>query len=168
MLRLPLVLGAVASLACIDDKASRDEVVADPNVMRPALASFRQLSFMEGRWRGVGPDGVPFYEHHRFVDDSTMRSYRFLDSTFATAEDSSTVALVADRIESSWGDFRWRASAVDSASIRFEPLEGTPNRFTWHRVSQDTLMVRQEWTDDEGRDQSLLLSLKRLANGPTR
>ena len=168
MLRLPLLLGAVASLACTDDAASRNEVVADANVMRPALASFRQLSFMEGRWRGVGPDGVPFYEHFRFVDDSTMRSYRFPDSTFATPQDSSTVTLVADRIESSWGDHRWRASAVDSASIHFEPLEGTSDRFTLRRVSQGTLQVQQQWTDDKGRGRSRTTSLERLANGPTR
>jgi len=53
---------------------------------------------------------------------SALRSNRYLDSTFEWPQDSGTVALVAHRIESPWGDYRWRATAVDSASISFEPL----------------------------------------------
>jgi hypothetical protein len=125
-------------------------------------SGFAQIKFLEGRWRGVAPDGKEFFEEYILVEPTLFRSIRHADSTFQKATDGSTVALENGVITSTWGQFTWRATLLNTSKACFEPVSA-PSSFCWERVSPDSVTVTQCWTDSEGKEQSFVLTLNRVA-----
>src|SRR6267142_3541811 len=108
VMTLPIVtlLAAVAVTAC-----SRPEAPSPP-VATPApvsLDQFQTLHWLEGTWRGTGPGVTPFYESYRYLNDSTIRSFSYPDSTFAEARDSGTIAWRSGQVTSGDSGFSWVA-----------------------------------------------------------
>ena len=119
------------------------------------------LRFLEGRWKGTGPDGKPFYEAYDFVAPGTFRSRRYADETFSSATDGSTVAIEGGEIISRWGEYAWRAVEVTPQRICFEPINA-PSSFCWRHAGDSAVEVVQRWKDAQGKEQSYTLVLNRL------
>lgn len=124
-------------------------------------SSSAQLQFLEGRWRGVGPDGKDFFDEYVLATPSLFRSIRHADASFGKATDESTVALKDGVITSTWGQFTWKATLLTTSKACFEPVNA-PSSFCWERVAPDTVTVTQRWTDADGKEQSFVLSLSRV------
>ncbi len=123
---------------------------------------FAHMKFLEGRWQGTGPDGKPFFEEYSLVDARLFKSSRFSDATYAKRTDGSTVTLKDGVITSAWGEFTWKAILLSSTKACFEPVNA-PSSFCWELVDRDNATVTQRWTDAEGKAQSFVLPLSRLA-----
>ena len=122
---------------------------------------FSQIKFLEGRWKGVGPDGKTFFDEYVLAEPSVFRSIRHADATFSKATDESTVALKDGVITSTWGQFTWKATSLSASKACFEPVNA-PSAFCWERVAPNTVTVTQRWTDSDGKEQSFVLTLNRL------
>lgn len=123
---------------------------------------FAHLQFLEGRWKGKGPDGQPFYEAYDFPEATTLRSRRYESAQFSAPSDGSTVTFLDGDIVSRWGEFSWQAVRVSPDEACFEPI-AAPSTFCWRRVGESHLSVVQRWTDDDGAEQTYTLSLERVA-----
>lgn len=134
---IPVVaLAAVAAaLACTGIDGPRVE----PAQVTPS--AFGELRWLEGQWRGTATGATagekPFFEGYRFVDDSTVVTHHYPDSTMATVTDTGVVMLRDGEVVHRGGDATWVATRVDSAAIEFGPREGASNSFTWARQSRD-------------------------------
>lgn len=124
-------------------------------------SSFSQLRFLEGRWKGIGPDGKEFFEEYVLAEPMLLRSIRHADAAFDQATDGSTIALKDGVITSTWGQFTWKATSLGPAKACFEPVNA-PSSFCWERVAPDRLTVTQRWTDADGKEQSFVLTLDRV------
>ena len=124
-------------------------------------ADLSRLRFLEGRWRGEGPDGRPFYEAYDFPEPARLRSRRYPDAEFSAPTDGSTVALEDGEIVSRWGAFTWRAVEVAAGRACFDPVDA-PSSFCWRRVDDDHVDVVQRWTDEDGRGQTYTVTLERV------
>ena len=127
-------------------------------------SDFAQMRFLEGRWKGIGPDGAPFYEEYDFPAPATLRSRRFPDAQFAAASDGSTVTLEAGTVMARWGEFTWMATEVADGVACFAPVNA-PSSFCWRRTGPASVEVVQRWQDEHGKDQAYTVPLVRLA-GP--
>jgi hypothetical protein len=126
------------------------------------VADFRNLRWLEGRWRGFMPDGKTFYEQYRFLDDSTIAMHSFADSTFTRSTDSSRVQLRNSAVTSAGLTAAWVATRLDSTGADFAPQRGVSNRFTWARESATRWNATLRWTDSDGRPQSVVYALHKL------
>ncbi|UXH76747.1 hypothetical protein [Roseateles amylovorans] len=124
-------------------------------------SSFSQIKFLEGRWKGVGPDGKDFFEEYVLAEPTVFRSIRHADATFSKATDGSTVALKDGVITSTWGQFTWKATSLSDSKACFEPV-AAPSSFCWERVAPDTITVTQRWVGSDGKEQSFVLTLNRV------
>lgn len=124
-------------------------------------ADFAHLRFLEGRWEGIAPDGSPFYEQYRFAGDDEMRANRYADARFDEAEDGSEVVLRDGRVLSSWSGFSWEAAELTDGRACFVPVNA-PSAFCWERASESEVRVTQRWTDEQGKPQQYVVSLRRL------
>ena len=124
-------------------------------------SSFSQFKFLEGRWKGVGPDGKDFFDEYVLAEPTLFRSIRHADATFSKATDESTVALKDGVITSTWGQFTWKATSLSASKACFEPVNA-PSSFCWERVAPDTVTVTQRWTGPDGKEQSFVLTLNRV------
>jgi len=124
-------------------------------------SSFSQIKFLEGRWKGVGPDGKDFFDEYVLVEPTVFRSIRHADATFTRATDGSTVALKDGVITSTWGQFTWKATSLSATKACFEPVNA-PSSFCWERIAPDTVTVTQRWTGSDGKEQSFVLTLNRV------
>jgi hypothetical protein len=118
--------------------------------------SFRHLRFVEGRWRGTMPDGKPFFEEYRFLNDTTILKLDFPDSTFAKASDSSRVELRDSTVANESTSSRYVATRLDSLGADFAPHFGATNTFTWARESPTKWIATIRWTDRDGKPQSVV------------
>jgi hypothetical protein len=123
---------------------------------------FAHLAFLDGRWRGVGPDGAPFYEAYDFVDPATFRSRRYTDDRFTTAADGSTVAFADGVVTATWGPFTWTAVDLTPDRACFAPV-AAPSAFCWERTGAGSVTVTQRWTDDAGVERHSTMPLVRVA-----
>lgn len=126
-----------------------------------AAADLTHMKFLEGRWKGTGPDGTPFYEAYDFPDARTFRSRRYADATFSAPTDGSTVTFEDGAIVSRWGEYTWTAVDVGPAQACFEPMNA-PSSFCWRRTGDGSAEVVQRWTDQDGKAQSYTVPLERL------
>lgn len=110
-----------------------------------SLAAFRQLRWLEGRWRGDQPNGQPFFEGYRFENDSTLRSYSYADATSRVPTDSGAITLRAGQVTTGSGGARWIADELTAARIRFVPLAGVGNSFVWEKTSPDAWTATLSW-----------------------
>jgi hypothetical protein len=157
---LPIVtlLAAVAVTAC-----SRPEGPSLP-VAIPApvsLDQFQTLHWLEGTWRGTGPAVNPFYESYRYLNDSTIRSFNYPDSTFAEARDSGTIAWRSGQVTSGDSGVSWVATRFDSLSLRFDPQRGATNSFTWTLESPTQWTALLEWRDSTGAERQRTYQMER-------
>lgn len=118
---------------------------ATPAAVRTTIDQFRQLRWIEGRWRGAESGGAPFFEAYRFVDDSTIQQYTYADSTFSTASDSGLVRLRGDTVTSGWPVLRYVATAIAADSVHFAALPGAANDFTWRSAGAGGWTARLTW-----------------------
>lgn len=123
-------------------------------------SSFSQIKFLEGRWKGVGPDGKEFFDEYVLADPCLFRSMRHADASFSAVTDESTVALKDGVVTSTWGQFTWKATTLTESKACFEPVNA-PSSFCWERVSPDMVTVTQRWTSSDGKEQSFVLTLNR-------
>lgn len=143
---------AVALAGCITNQE------AGPMFTREDLA---RLRFLEGRWKGTGPDGSAFFEEYDFPDPETLRSRRYADERFTASTDSSTVTLENGAVLSRWGEFTWRASEISPGRACFVPV-AAPSSFCWDRRTESLVEVTQRWTDETGKELSYTVPLERL------
>lgn len=121
------------------------ERVRPPLAAKVTAAQFGQLRWLEGRWRGAEAAGRPFFEAYRFLDDTTILSLSFADSTFTTVTDSGRMQLRGDTVTSGWPIPERVAIALDSASVAFSaPLRGG-NGFSWHLEGPGAWTARLPW-----------------------
>ncbi|MCC2971332.1 hypothetical protein [Massilia sp. IC2-476] len=125
-----------------------------------SLDDFAQLQFLQGRWKGVAPDGKEFFEEYTRPEPAVFQSHRFPDSAFTGHTDGATISLKDGEVISQWGDFTWKASSIAGDSAAFEPVNA-PSQFTWRRVDDATLEARQRWTAD-GKEQEFTLQMTKL------
>jgi len=122
---------------------------------------FAQLQFLEGRWKGIAPDGKEFFEEYDRPEPCVFQSRRFPDGGFTEHTDGATISLLDGEVISQWGDFTWKASSIGADNAAFEPVNA-PSQFIWRRVDEATLEARQRWTVD-GKEQEYTLRLTKLA-----
>lgn len=132
-----------------------------------SLDDFAQLQFLEGRWKGVAPDGKEFFEEYTRPEPAVFQSQRFPDGAFtrqsadpADPADGATISLQDGEVISRWGEFAWKASSIGADEAVFEPVNA-PSRFLWRRVDDATLEALQRWTAD-GKEHEYTLQLTRL------
>ena len=126
-------------------------------------SSFAQIRFLEGKWKGIGPDGREFFEEYLMAERSLLRSIRYADSSFSKATDGSTVAFKDGMVVSTWGQFTWMASSISASKACFEPINA-PSSFCWEQIEPDTIAATQRWTGADGKEQSFVLKLTRFKN----
>ncbi|MGI4844190.1 MAG: hypothetical protein ACRYF7_12825 [Janthinobacterium lividum] len=125
-----------------------------------SLDDFAQLQFLEGRWKGIAPEGKEFFEEYTRPEPEVFQSHRFPDSAFTAHTDGATISLEDGEVISQWGEYTWKASSIGADSAAFEPVNA-PSQFVWRRVDDATLEARQRWTAD-GRAQEFTLQLTKL------
>ena len=125
-------------------------------------AQFSQLKFLEGRWQGTGPDGKPFFEEYVFAAPTELHSNRYADATFSRRTDGSTVTLTDGAVISRWGDFTWKAALITATKACFEPVNA-PSSFCWELIDARNATATQRWTGADGKEQSFVIPLMRLA-----
>lgn len=125
-----------------------------------SLDDFAQLQFLEGRWKGVAPDGKEFFEEYTRPEPAVFQSHRFPDSAFTGHTDGATISLKDGEVISQWGEYTWKASSIGADSADFEPVNA-PSQFVWRRIDDATLEARQHWTAN-GKEQEFTLRLTRL------
>lgn len=124
-------------------------------------SSFSQIRFLEGRWKGVGPDGKEFFDEYVLAEPTLFRSIRHADGAFNEATDGSTVRIEDGVVTSTWGQFTWRATTLSASKACFEPVNA-PSAFCWERVAPDALSVTHRWSGSDGEEQSYVLTLNRV------
>lgn len=98
--------------------------------VRATAAQFRDLTWLEGTWRGRMSNGKYFYERYERVNDSTIRIIHFPDSTLKRRGQTETITLRGGTIRH--GDAH--AVALDRSTIAFaRPSQATPD-FTFTRT----------------------------------
>jgi hypothetical protein len=140
----------VCLLAVLILTACREPPPPVQDAVKPAqvtLDQFQMLRWLQGTWRGSAAGGGPFYESYIFLNDSTIRSFSYADSTFAQASDSNLIALAGGQVVKTGGGAVWIATRLDSTGVRFDPESGASNSFTWASASHDTWTARLEWPD---------------------
>lgn len=124
-------------------------------------SSFSLIKFLEGHWKGVGPDGKEFFDEYVLSEPTLLRSIRHADGSFNKPTDGSTVTLKDGVVMSTWGPFTWKATTLSASKACFEPVNA-PSSFCWEQVAPDTVTVTQRWTGSDGKEQSLLITLTRV------
>ncbi len=153
--RLSTVLEATAALIL----AFSLNLSAAPTMFNES--SFSQIRFLEGRWKGIGPDGEEFFDEYVLSEPTLFRSIRHADGSFNKATDGSTVTLKDGVVTSTWGQFTWMATTLSASKACFEPINA-PSSFCWERVAPDTVSVTQRWTGSDGKEQSFVITLNRI------
>jgi hypothetical protein len=162
-----LALAIVTLVACGDGKVPAIRTVdvqsvPDSAAGRYSFVDFRNLRFLEGRWQGTRPDGTPFFEEGRFLDDSTLLMRNFPDATFAKASDSSRVQLRDSTVSNEGGTARWVATRLDSLGADFAPSHGATNTFTWVKESPTKWSATIRWTDRYAQPQSVVYPMVKV------
>ena len=131
----------LAVVACSKDKVPAPGAPTSVTPAQVALADFAHLSYLEGSWRGQPASGAPFYERYARLDDSTITSYTFSDSTFQAASDSGQIGWRAGEVRTGSSPRGWVATVWSVDSVRFESEHGG-NSFVWIRKSADAWEAR--------------------------
>ena len=165
--RILLIAGIVAVAACGDRTEPPPPPPADDPV--PAVvnaADLQGLRWLEGSWRGTGEAGNPFYEAYRFLNDSTIQSRTFTDSTLTQAGDSSLIVLSNGELTSRGGGMEWVATEIDTGRVHFEPRGNARNAFTWTRESPTRWTALLRWVDADGASREMLYRMERIGAEP--
>jgi hypothetical protein len=114
-------------------------------------AEFKRLDWIQGGWVGKEPDGNPFYEEYRFKDDSTIGSWSYADSASTVPNDSGEIRLRRGQVTSGNDLVAWVATSLDGKEIKFAPLRGARNSFSWTRGSGGGWVASLHWPADGSR-----------------
>jgi hypothetical protein len=166
---VPFALRLLARMTCFAVLlVTAAPAAAQQAPLRVSAAQFRALHWLEGRWRGSAPAAAPFYQEYAFLDDSTLTTRTFADSTFARVTDSSEVRLRGGEVVSQSGPRRWALTAIDSARVRFTPVAHAHNAFTWKRESTDAWTATLRWPARIGRRTRTVIYQMVRVSSPTR
>lgn len=128
--------------------ACRGEAGGAPGLPTPApvtLEQFQGLRWLQGNWRGAEAGDQPFFESYLFLDDSTIRSFTYTDSTFRQAGDSGVVTWRGGVARVLGGPASWVATRFDSSGVHFEPEHGAGNSFDWILGDHDHWTASLTW-----------------------
>jgi len=120
-----------------------------PAALRLTTEQFRSLAWLEGGWRGRD-SALVFYERYRLLDDSTLRGYSYADSAMAAPTDSGLIEMRGGRVETGTDQARWVVTAISGDSVRFDPVHGATNSFTWRRDGPDAWNAVLVFRDSAG------------------
>src|SRR5690606_22956718 len=120
---------ALLALAVLGAEAARAQPSAAPVAVD--RAAFGTLRWLEGRWHGTRPDGAPFYEGFRVVDDSTLYTFTYPDATAETPDGSGVIALSDGLVVMERGGTRWVATEVRDGHVRFDSRAKAAASLTW-------------------------------------
>ena len=140
----PAALLLLTLLACNQSEKPKAATPPPPTPATVPRAAFSHISYLQGRWRGVDASGKAFFESYIALDDTTMRSFTFSDSTFAAPSESGRIRWASGQVRIDGGELRWVATLWTADSVRFEPEVGASNSFTWTRRSPDAWLARLE------------------------
>jgi hypothetical protein len=90
---------------------------ATPPARTFTLHEFRTLRWLEGTWRGRLPNGRFFYERRTLVNDSTLTTTNYADSTLTSVTETGDLTFRGGVIASGGG--RRMAISLDSAHVEF-------------------------------------------------
>ena len=129
----------IAAQACAKPDAGDAADSAAPSTagaaVQPAAVSaeqFASLSWLIGDWRGSGGQYPAFYESYRLLNDSTIEQRAYPDSTFATATETSEIALRSGSIQSSsGGTVRNVVTRISGDSVFFARPNRAGGTFVW-------------------------------------
>jgi hypothetical protein len=161
---LALLAALLALGACGGERAPEADTTAQaptPIPARVSAADLERFRWLEGRWRGAEADGAPFFESYQFLDDSTIGSFTWTDSTMSVAADTGRIWLRGDTLTSGWPAPRRVATAVDSLSLHFSAPPGGGNEFTWRSTGPDSWEARLTW-DSAGVPRERIYHIQRL------
>lgn len=153
------ILPLIAVLALLPGCRLFERKAADG--LTVSLEQFSQLKWIEGRWEGTGPDSVTFRESYIFLDDSTIKSITWADTSFTQVSDSSFLTLRELQVTSGAGDHRWVLTRWDRFGLRFEPRGKAANIFVWRRIDDYNWLATLTWTDAEGKRQQRVYTMRR-------
>jgi uncharacterized protein YeaO (DUF488 family) len=133
-----------------------------PAGLTVTTAQLGSLRWLVGNWQGSMENGDHFYEGYAFLNDSTIQTFSYPDSTTGEASDSGSIELRGGKVTTGDAGTRWIVTAMDSASIRFDPLRNARNTFTWILRSPDHWTATLEWKDRQGNGQKRVYEMRRL------
>lgn len=151
MVRGWLFLSAAVA-ACAGDGAEQAEVARDtaaaPETTTVDVAhlpvtakQFGGLRWIEGKWRGQAAGAQPFYEGYLFLNDSTLRTFSYADSSATTPSDSGDIVLRDSAVSTGSHGMQWVVTELDSNRVHFAPARNVRNSFTWVREGKDRWMA---------------------------
>ncbi|MEO5567065.1 MAG: hypothetical protein ABIR92_01145 [Gemmatimonadaceae bacterium] len=154
-----------ATAACKQDQPAADYQTpgapAAPMPVKFSLADFQHLRYLEGTWRGTMPDGKPFYESYRFVNDSTILQGGHPDSTFATKTDSSRFEFRGGEVIHGSGT-TYHAAELDSTTVDFRADVDPKTHFVWTREGADAWTARLFRAGPDGAEQVTVYPMQRI------
>jgi hypothetical protein len=145
---------------------SRPERPAEPP-LAPAevsLEQFQALRWLQGTWRGSEDGANPFFESYLFLNDSTILSFTYPDSTFAEANDTGSIVWAGSRITSANGEAAWVVTHFDTLTVRFDPLRNATTAHTWSRESRAAWTARLEVPGGGGVPPGRLYRMERVGS----
>lgn len=140
VIAIPACAGASAAPAVAEPSAT-----AMPIAARVQLPDFARLAWLEGTWRGEGVGQPAFWERYRVLDDSTIRIESFTDSTLAGPPETGELRWRDGMVTIASGGALWVLTRRDRSSLRFEPVAGARNSFTWRRAADDAWTAVLSW-----------------------
>lgn len=124
-----------------DSAAARETTSVDVAHLPVTAPQFGRLRWIEGKWRGQAAGGQPFYEGYMFLNDSTLRTYSYADSSATTASDSGDIVLRDSAVTTGSHGMQWVVTEFDSNRVHFAPVRNVRNSFTWVREGKDRWMA---------------------------
>ncbi len=146
---------------CGGERTPPPDAAPAPTPARVTVADLQRFRWLEGRWRGAVEGGAPFFESYQFLDDSTIGSFAWSDSTMTVASDTGRIWLRGDSLTSGWPTPQRVATALDSVSMHFSAPRGGGNEFTWRTTGPDAWEARLTW-DSAGVPRERIYRMQRL------
>jgi hypothetical protein len=138
-------LGVLLGVAGCSSNTPRVDTTAAATAPAFTAQNLRMLGWLEGKWRGTLPDGKPFFEGYRVLNDSTIAKYDYPDALATTPSDSGLITLRAGRITSGSGAMIWGVTQLSDGFVRFDPVQGARNSFVWRRTSAAEWIATLMW-----------------------
>jgi hypothetical protein len=166
--RLSASLLVLAGMAACSPAKSDAIDTAKPTQAAAAIPSFTKAQFaslrwIDGRWRGMTPEGRPIWDSYRMVNDSTLHQGTFTDSTYKTQRDSAVVSWRKGTIIDQGSGSPWFATVLDSSGVSFSLPKAPLNRITWIRHSANEWEAQISRPDQLGHEQRTVFHMRRFS-----
>jgi hypothetical protein len=167
-----VAIGAILlSLACAKEAAQNTDTASaaagTPAAVPPpipgtfAATDFAKLRWLEGKWRGLMPDGGKFYESYTWDNDSTIVKLSYADTTFTNPTDRSVIMLRGTTVADESEKARWVVTRIDSTGVDFAPERGAMNHTTFTREDATKWNASLRWTEN-GQPKTVVYALHRF------